>query len=53
MWGNRKASNIERFAEEDVLASVVERIKLGGVLHPWQDKQMGRAVQKQNNKSRQ
>lgn len=44
---------MEHFAEEKVLASVVERIRLGGVVHPWQDKQMGRAVQKQNNKSRQ
>lgn len=53
MWGNRKTLNTEHFAEEKVLASVVERIRLGGVVYPWQDKQMGKVVQKQNNESRQ
>lgn len=52
MWENRKTLNTEHFGEEKVLASVVERIRLRGVVHPWQDKQMGRAVQKRN-KSRQ
>lgn len=43
--GNRKTLNMEHFAEEKVLASAVERIRLGGVVHPWQDRQMGRAAQ--------
>lgn len=34
VWGNRKALNTDRFAEEKVLASVVERIRLCGVVHP-------------------
>jgi len=32
--GNRKTLNRRCFAEEKVLASVVERIRLGEVVHP-------------------
>lgn len=47
MWGNRKALNTEQFSEAEVLASLAERIRLGG-FHHQQDKQMERVVQKQN-----